>query len=193
MSLVLQWAELEEARPLPPLHGLDGGVRESDAPPAPSALEEEDEEEEEKVGGLAVVGAEEEEGFWIWWMGVPSGVGSGEPCGVTCGRGSAAEEALQGVSAFLDLNTDGEGKLKKRGETSGEGDGERGVCSGRDLMEWSCGRALAPFEGRVWVLGSGGGRAARCAAVPVPRRAFLAKEVLEGGVTSEGLNVKTGL
>lgn len=114
---------------------------------------------------------------------------------MTCDRGGAAAEALQGACTFLDLNTDGEGKLKKRGETSGEGDGdgERGVCSGRDLMEWSCSRSLAPFEGRVWVLGSCGRRAAGRATVPVPGRASLAKEVLEGGVTSEGLNVKTGL
>lgn len=78
LSLVLQWAELEAAIPPPPLPGLEGGVSESDAPPAPSTLEEEDEEEEE-VGGVMVVEAEEAEGFWIWCTGVPSGVGSGEP------------------------------------------------------------------------------------------------------------------
>lgn len=51
LSLVLQWPELEEARPpLPP--GLEGGVSDSEAPPAPSTLEEEDEEEEE--GGVVV-------------------------------------------------------------------------------------------------------------------------------------------
>lgn len=191
LSLVLQWAELEAARPLL-LPGLEGGVSESEAPPAPSALEEEDEEEEE-VGGVVV--ADAEQAFWIWCTGVPSGVGSGEPCGVTCDTGGAVAEALEGACTFLDLNTDGEGKLKKRGETSGEGegDGERGVCSGRDLMEWRCGRSLAPLEGRVWVLGSGGGRAAGLAAVPVPGRASLAEEVVEGGVTSDWLNVKTGL
>lgn len=61
--------------PLPP--GLEGGVSDIEAPPAPSALEEEDEEEEE--GGVV------EEGCWSWCTGVPSGVGSGEPCGVTLG------------------------------------------------------------------------------------------------------------
>lgn len=49
LSLVLQWPELEAASPpLPP--GLEGGVSDSEAPPAPSALEEEDDEEEE--GGV---------------------------------------------------------------------------------------------------------------------------------------------
>lgn len=191
-SLVLQWAELEAARPLPLLPGLEGGLSESDAPPAPSAFEEEDDEEEE-VGGVVVVKAEEAEEFWIWCMGVPSGVGSGELCGVTCIRGGAAAEGLKGECAFLDLNPNGEGKLKKCGERSGkgegDGDGERGVCKGRELMGWSCGRSLAPFDGRVWVLGSGGGRAAGRAAVPVPRWPSFAEEVL----TSEGLNVKTGL
>lgn len=140
-----------------------------------------------------VVEAEEAEGFWI--RGEPSWVGSGKTCGVTCDRGCAAAEALQGVWVFLDLSTDGEGKLKKRGETIGEGEGdwERGVCSGSDLMEWRWGRSLAPLVGRVWVLESHGGREAGCVAVPDPGCASLAKEVFEGGVTSEGLNVKTGL
>lgn len=53
LSLVLQWAELEEAiPPLPP--GLEGGVRVMEAPLAPSALEEEDDEEEE--GGVVEEG-----------------------------------------------------------------------------------------------------------------------------------------
>lgn len=73
---VLQWAELLAAMPpLPP--GLEGGVRDREpTPPPPSAREEEDEEELE--GGV------EEEGWWGWWTGVPMGVGSGEPWGVTC-------------------------------------------------------------------------------------------------------------
>lgn len=97
----------------------------------------------------------EAEGFWIWCRGVPGGVGSGEACGVTCDRGGAAAEAALGVCAFLDLNKGGEGKLKKCGETVGEGEGdwERGVCSGRILMEWRWCRSLAPFVGRVWDLG----------------------------------------
>lgn len=44
LSLVLQWVELEAAKPpLPP--GLEGGVSEFEAPLLPSALEEDDEEE----------------------------------------------------------------------------------------------------------------------------------------------------
>lgn len=130
LSLVRQWAELEAAKPpLPP--GLEGGV--SMVPPAPSAREEEDEEEEE--GGV------EEEGCCIWCTGVPSGVGNGEPCGVTCDTGGGAAEALDADWTFLDLKTDGDGKLKKRGmgERTGDGDGEGegGVCRGRDFMEWS--------------------------------------------------------
>lgn len=130
LSLVRQWAELEEARP-PLLPGLEGGVRDREAPPDPSPLGEEDEEEEE--GGVV------EQGCWIWCTGVPEGVGRGEPCGVTCDTGGVAAEELEDEWAFLDLKTDGEGKLKKRGmgESSGEGDGDgvRGVCSGRDFME----------------------------------------------------------
>ncbi len=186
LSLVLQWAELEAARPpLPP--GLEGGVSDSEAPPAPSALEEEDEEEEE--GGVV------EEGCWIWCTGVPSGVGSGEPCGVTCDTGGGVAEELEDEWTFLDLKTDGEGKLKKRGmgERSGEGDGEgeRGVWRGRDFMEWSWGRSVGPFEGRVWVFGSGAGRVGR-EVVPLPGLGSLEEEV-EVGVTSDWLKVKTGL
>lgn len=76
---VLQWAELLPAMPPPPPPGLEGGVRDMEPPatplPPPSAREEEDEEEEE--GGVG-------EGCWGWCTGVPRGVGSGEPCGVTC-------------------------------------------------------------------------------------------------------------
>ncbi len=78
LSRVLQCAELLAAiPPLPP--GLEGGVRDMEPPPTPppppSAREEEEEEEEEGgVGG----------GCWGWCTGVPRGVGSGEPCGVTC-------------------------------------------------------------------------------------------------------------
>lgn len=185
-SLVLQWAELEAAKP-PLLPGLEGGVSDREAPPAPSALEEEDEEEEE--GGVV------EEGFWIWCTGVPSGVGSGEPCGVTCDTGGGVAEELEDERTFLDLNTDGEGKLKKggMGDRSGEGDGEgeRGVWRGRDFMEWSWGRSVGHFEGRVWVFGSGGGRVGR-EVVAVPGLGSLEEEV-EEGVTSVWLKVKTGL
>lgn len=77
-----------------------------------------------------------EEGCWSWCTGVPSGVGSGEPCGVTCDTGVAEE--LEDEWTFLDLKTDGDGKLKKRGMGEsigeGEGEGERGVWSGRDFM-----------------------------------------------------------
>lgn len=116
LSLVLQWAEPEAAiPPLPP--GLEGGVSVIEAPPAPSALEEEDEEDEEGVVG------------WSWCTGVPRGVGSGEPCGVTWDTGGGVAQALEGE--FLDLKTDGEGKLKKRGVGDrigeGDGEGERGV------------------------------------------------------------------
>lgn len=93
LSLVLQWAELEAAIP-PLLPGLGGGVTE--APPAPSALEEEDDDEDE--GGVV-----EEEGCWIWCTGVPSGVGSGEPCGVTCETGGGVAEELDDEWTFLDL------------------------------------------------------------------------------------------
>lgn len=184
LSLVLQWPELEAAiPPLPP--GLEGGV--SEAPPAPSALEEEDEEEEE--GGVV------EEGCWIWCTGVPSGVGSGEPCGVTCDTGGGVAEELEDAWTFLDLKTDGEGKLKMRGmgERFGEGDGEgeRGVCRGRDFMEWSWGRSAGPFEGKVWVFGSGGGRVGR-GAVALPGLGSLEEEA-EVEVTSDWLKVKTGL
>lgn len=58
-------------------------------------------------------------------------------------------------------------------------------------MEWSWGRSLGPFEGRVWVFGSGGRRAGR-EVVAVPGRGSLEEEV-EEGVTSDWLNVKTGL
>lgn len=143
LSRVLQWAELEEAiLPLPP--GLEGGVRASKAPPPPSTLEAEDEEEEEG-GGVDMC--------WIWCTGVLSGVGSGESSGVTCDTGGGVADELEEECAFLDLKTDGDGKLKKRGmgERSGEGDGdgERGVWRGRDFMEWSWGRSVGPFEGRV--------------------------------------------
>lgn len=182
LSLVLQWVEPEAANPpLPP--GLEGGVSDSDAPPAPSALEDEDEEEEE--GGVV------EEGFWIWWTGVPSG----EPCGVTCDAEGAAAEELEDEWAFLDLNTEGEGKLKKRGmgERSGEGDGEgeRGVWRGRDFMVCSWGRSFGPFEGRVWVFGSGAGRTGRPVGA-LPGLESLEDEVV-WRVTSDWLKVKTGL
>lgn len=182
LSLVLQWAELEAARPpLPP--GLEGGV--SEAPPAPSALEEDEDEEEE--GGVV------EEGWWIWCTGVPSGVGSGEPCGVTCDTGGGAAEELEDEWMFLDLKTDGEGKLKKRGmgERSGEGDGEgeRGVPSGRDFMEWRWGRSAGHFVGRVCVLGSGGGRVG-LGVVALPGLGSLEEEA---EATSDWLKVKTGL
>lgn len=53
LSLVLQWVEPEAASPpLPP--GLVGGVKDSEAPPAPSALGEEEEEEDE--GGVVEEG-----------------------------------------------------------------------------------------------------------------------------------------
>lgn len=183
LSLDLQWAELEAARPpLPP--GLEGGV--SKVPPAPSALEEEDEEEEE--GGVV------EEGCWIWCTGVPSGVGSGEPCGVTCDTGGGVAEVLEDIWTFLDLKTDG-GKLKMRGmgERSGEGDGEgeRGVWRGRDFIEWSGGRSAGPFEGRVWVFGSGAARVGR-GVVALPGLGSLEEEA-DVEVTSDGLKVKTGL
>lgn len=79
-----------------------------------------------------------EEGCWSWCTGVPSGVGSGEPCGVTCDTGGGVAEELEDEWTFLDLKTDGDGKLKKRGMGEsigeGEGEGERGVWSGRDFM-----------------------------------------------------------
>lgn len=79
-----------------------------------------------------------EEGCWSWCTGVPSGVGSGEPCGVTCDTGGGVAEELEDEWMFLDLKTDGDGKLKKRGMGEsigeGEGEGERGVWSGRDFM-----------------------------------------------------------
>lgn len=185
LSLVLQWPELEAANP--GLPGLEGGVSDNEAPPPPSTLDEEDEEEEE--GGVV------EEGYWIWCTGVPSGVGSGEPCGVTCDTGGGVAEELEGELTFLDLNTDGEGKLKKRGmgESSGEGEGEgeRGAWRGRDFMEWSCGRSVGPFEGRVCVFGSGAGRVGR-GLVAVPDLGSF-EEDAEDEVTSDWLKVKTGL
>lgn len=184
LSLVLQWPELEAAKP--GLPGLEGGVSDNEAPPPPSTLDEEDEEEE---GGVV------EEEYWTWCTGVPSGVGSGEPCGVTCDTGGGVAEELEGEWTFLDLNTDGEGKLKKRGmgerSGEGEGEGERGVWRGRDFMEWSCGRSVGPFEGRVWVFGSGAGRVGR-EVVAVPDLGSFEEDV-EDEVTSDWLNVKTGL
>lgn len=183
LSLVLQWVELEAARlPLPP--GLEGGVSDSEAPPAPSTLEEEDEEEEE----VGVV----EEGCWIWCTGVPSGVGRGEPCGVTCDTGEGVADELEDEWTFLDLKMEGEGKLKNRGEGMGDGDGEgeRGVFRGRDFMEWSWGRSVGPLEGKVWVFGSGDGRVGR-GVVALPALGSLEEEEVE--VTSDWLKVNTGL
>lgn len=122
LSLVLQWPE-PEAPILPP--GLEGGVSVNVAPPPPSALEEEDEEEEEGVLGCSVC------------TGVPRGVGRGEPCGVTWEMGEGVAQELEGE--FLDLKTEGEGKLKKRGmgDRSGEGEGDGGLCRGSDFIEWS--------------------------------------------------------
>ena len=58
---------------------------------------------------------------------------------MTCETGGGVGEELEDEWEFLDLKTDGEGKLKKRGmgERSGDGDGEgeRGVWRGRDFME----------------------------------------------------------
>lgn len=58
---------------------------------------------------------------------------------------------------MTDFRTDGAGKKKKRGmgDRSGDGEGDGGVCSGRDFMDCRWGRSAAALWGRVWVLGSG--------------------------------------
>lgn len=180
LSRDLQWAEPEAAKlPLPP--GLGGGVGVREAPLPPSTLEEEEEEE----GGVV------EDGCWVWCTGVPSGVGSGEPCGVTCDTGAADELEEE----FLDLKRDGDGKLKKRGMGEkmgeGEGEGERGFWSGRDFMEWRWGRSAGPFEGKVWVFESGVEWTPR-GVVALPGLGSL-EEGAEAEVTSDWLKVKTGL
>lgn len=58
-------------------------------------------------------------------------------------------------------------------------------------MEWSWGRSVGPFEGRVWVFGSGAGRVGR-EVVAFPGLGSLEEEA-EVGVTSDWLKVKTGL
>lgn len=102
-------------------------------------------------------------------------------------------EALEEGWTFLDLKTDGEGKLKKRGVGErigdGEGEGERGAWRGRDFIEWSWGRSAGPLEGKVWVFGSGNGRVGR-GVVALPGLESLEVEV---EVTSDWLKVKTGL
>lgn len=67
---------------------------------------------------------------------MPRGVGSGEPCGVTCDTGGGVAEELEYIWTCFDLKTDG-GKLKMGlGEKTGDGDGEgeRGVWIGRDFI-----------------------------------------------------------
>lgn len=98
---------------------------------------------------------------------------------------------------MTDLRTEeGAGKKKKRGmgerSGDGEGEGEGGVCRGRDFMDCRWGRSDAALDGSVWVFWSAARGAARGVVTELPALGSL-DWVVEAEVTSDWLNVKTGL